>query len=241
MRRWIDQTANPARARLGLLHSPARRNARRSGRRTDAPASPSGLIGEQLDALVDLLRESARLPEMPSDISDRQSAWHRPRDRGSDAASARRAGRLLRGGRSVGGRSCFWPCEGGLDELSGVFAGRLNASSRASSAAMRASCVAIRSCAAASSAARARISASLLGVRQLAEVGRQDHPAFRIDSIVIVSRISCAGPHASLTVEPITCSKAAVITLGEQIRIYRSAKANHRHGGPSWITKTLSG
>jgi hypothetical protein len=32
-----------------------------------------------------------------------------------------------------------------------------------------------------------------------------------------VSRISCAGPHASLTVEPITCSKAAVITLGEQI------------------------
>ena len=57
----------------------------------------------------------------------------------------------------------------------------------------------------------------LLGVRQLAEVGRQDHPAFRIDSIVIVSRISCAGPHASLTVEPITCSKAAVITLGEQI------------------------
>ena len=54
-------------------------------------------------------------------------------------------GRLLRGGRSVAGagRSCFWPCEGGFDELPGVFGGRVSSLSRASSAAMRASCAAM--------------------------------------------------------------------------------------------------
>jgi hypothetical protein len=102
-----------------------------------------------------------------------------------------------------------------LDELSGVFAGRLNASSRASSDAMHASCVAIRSCAAASTT----ISASLFGVGQLAEVGRQDHSAFSIDSAVIVSRISCASPNRSLTIEPIASSTTAMLTQGEQIHI----------------------
>ena len=43
----------------------------------------------------------------------------------------------------VAGRSCFCPCEGGFDELPGVFGGRVNSSSLASSAAIRASCAAI--------------------------------------------------------------------------------------------------
>jgi hypothetical protein len=49
---------------------------------------------------------------------------------------------------------------GGLEELSGVFGGRVSASSCASNAAMRASCAAIRSCASARRANSARISLS---------------------------------------------------------------------------------
>ena len=45
--------------------------------------------------------------------------------RSAEGARRRTEGRLLRGGRSVAGagRSCFWPCDGGFDELPGVFGG----------------------------------------------------------------------------------------------------------------------
>ena len=63
-------------------------------------------------------------------------------------------GRLLRGERGLSsGWSCFCPWDGGLEELSGVFGGRVSSSRRASSAA-------IFSRAAASSANSARSSAS---------------------------------------------------------------------------------
>ena len=71
-------------------------------------------------------------------------------------------GRLLRGGRSVAGagRSGFCPCDGGFEELPGVFGGWVSWLSRASRAAMRASCAAIRWSANANLAVSAAISAS---------------------------------------------------------------------------------
>ena len=84
-------------------------------------------------------------------------------------------GRLSRGSRILSsGWLCFCPWDGGFDELSGVFGGRVSSSRRASSAA-------IFSWAAASCANSARISASLLFVAQAGEIGR-GHPEAGIDS-----------------------------------------------------------
>jgi hypothetical protein len=93
---------------------------------------------------------------------------------------------------AVGG-SCFCPCEGGFDELSGAFAGRVNSSSRASRAAMRAFCAAMwapcaasRSSAATSGSVNAAI--SVFGMAQLGSDGKPGYPTGRIESLVIVSR-----------------------------------------------------
>jgi hypothetical protein len=59
------------------------------------------------------------------------------------------------------GRFCFWPCDGGLNELSGVFGGRVNSSSRASKAAIRAACATIVSCAVDNCPIKPRINRSL--------------------------------------------------------------------------------
>ena len=88
---------------------------------------------------------SATRREIPPRISGRWSADRRWCDPGSDAASGRRRGGFCAAGDpSPGaGRSGFCPCEGGFDELPGVFGGRVSSLSRASSAAMRASCAAM--------------------------------------------------------------------------------------------------
>jgi hypothetical protein len=113
-----------------------------------------------------------------------------------------------------------------LDELSGVFAGRVNASSRASSA--RDACVLRRNPLVRRGKLRGQRQDQrvLLGVAQLAEVGRKGHPVFSVDSAIIVSRISYADPPGSLTTEPIAWSDGrmvgwsdgAVVTQAEQIQ-----------------------
>ncbi len=123
-------------------------------------------------------------------VASGKAAWQRGQA-GSLASTTRSGsgcnrrptpGRPWRGGRSAGAaRFSFWPCEGGLDELSGVFGGRLNSSSRASSAAMRASCAAIVCCADASCANSARISASFSAGLSLLRSGRGVTP--RLESI----------------------------------------------------------
>ena len=80
------------------------------------------------------------------------------------------------------------PCEGGLDELPGVFGGRVCWLSRASRAAMRASCAAMRSSANASLAVSAAISASFSAWLSWAGVGSRGTRRVELDSGVTVSR-----------------------------------------------------
>ena len=61
---------------------------------------------------------------------------------------------------SGSGPFVFWPCDGGLDELPGVFGGRVNSPIRASNDRMRISCAAILSLASANAANNAAISVS---------------------------------------------------------------------------------
>ena len=139
----MGRTAIPAPDRLGLRRSPARRS-RRSGRRTGAPGSHPGGPAATRCARRPAAGFATRRGTPPR-TSGRRSAAGRSCDQGADAASGPTPGRLLRGGRSAAGagRFCFCPCEGGLDELPGVFGGRVSSSSRASRAAMRASCAAM--------------------------------------------------------------------------------------------------
>ena len=99
----------------------------------------------QLDALVDLLGDCAAPGNTAAHFGQVASRWSIVRS-GFGCSVRPTPGRLLRGGRSVpgAGRSGFCPCDGGFEELPGVFGGWVCWLSRASRAAMRASCAAIR-------------------------------------------------------------------------------------------------
>jgi hypothetical protein len=176
--------------------------------------------------------------------SGRRSGRIRRCGRGWDAAAGRSRtgsppsqGQALRGGRrpSVGVLSCFCPCDGGLEELSGVFGGPVRAASRASSAAMRISCTAMTANAASSRAVNAAI-----GVAQTSEVDGCGHPAFRIDAAVVVWRFFNAAPDRppNLTTAP----GRDAHTWGEQLPAGRCGKwrwgfrpnfrSRHRCSGP---------
>jgi hypothetical protein len=97
----------------------------------------------QLDAFVDLLRWSARSPEMPH---FGQAVNLASNTRSGFGCSVRpNPGRPLRGGFSPMGRSGFCPFDGGSEELSGVLAGRSNLARRFSSSPIRASAASNRS------------------------------------------------------------------------------------------------
>ena len=98
-------------------------------------------------------------------------------------------GRPLHGGRrpSGGALSCFCHCDGGLEELSGVFSGTVRAASRASSAAIRTSCDAMWANVASSLAVNAAIGVSFSAWFRRRRSRGRIHPTFRIDSAVVVS------------------------------------------------------
>lgn len=156
----VGRTVSLVPTPLRLRRSPAHRS-RHSARRTGAPGSPPGgsaatrsgrrrAAGSVMwwDRQLRTQRASRQLSlDHPIRIRMQRPTHAGPALAGRWLSARARVIRLL----TLGGR---------LGGLSGVFAGRVSASRRASKRAIRASCAAIRSCAAASCIANARISAS---------------------------------------------------------------------------------